>query len=228
MKEERLLLKLSKNRRHSWRGHTIRHNEIVINILEGAIFGKKAVGRAGLQYLKQVARNTGADSYTATKRMACNNSSWKVANQSKDRRISRRRRRRRQCKMRDDKLVHYTVFYDNFKYFVCERSVFCDDVITPYLILLAACNERALWDLSFFIHGATAPIGPGQGLPIIEVSRSHSVIHTTLGRTPLDKWYPDAAKSTWQHTTLTTGRHPCPRRCSNPQSLQASGDRPRP
>jgi len=55
-----------------------------VNILEGAISGKKAVGRPGLKCLKQVARNTAADSYTAMKRMACNNSRWKAANQSKD------------------------------------------------------------------------------------------------------------------------------------------------
>jgi len=48
---------------------------------------KRAVGRPRLQYVKQVARNTAADSYTAMKRMACNNSRWKAANQSKDRRI---------------------------------------------------------------------------------------------------------------------------------------------
>jgi hypothetical protein len=35
--------------------------------LSGAIAGKKAVGRPGLQYLKQAAGNTGADSYTAMK-----------------------------------------------------------------------------------------------------------------------------------------------------------------
>jgi hypothetical protein len=34
--------------------------------------------------LKQVARNTGADSYAAMKRIACNNSRWKAANQSED------------------------------------------------------------------------------------------------------------------------------------------------
>jgi len=39
--EERLLLKILKNRRPSWIGHTIRHNEFVVNILEGAIFGKR-------------------------------------------------------------------------------------------------------------------------------------------------------------------------------------------
>jgi porphobilinogen deaminase len=40
-KEERLLLKILENRCHSWIGHTIRHNEFVVNILEGAISRKK-------------------------------------------------------------------------------------------------------------------------------------------------------------------------------------------
>ena len=62
-KEERLLLKILKNRCHSWIGHTIRHNKFVVTILERAIFRKKAVGRPWLKYLKQAARNTGADSY---------------------------------------------------------------------------------------------------------------------------------------------------------------------
>jgi len=42
------------------------------------------MGIPQLQYLKQVTRNTGADGYTAMKTMACNNSWWKAANQSKD------------------------------------------------------------------------------------------------------------------------------------------------
>ena len=96
-KEERLLLKILKDRRHSWIGHSIRHNEFAVNILEGAIHGKNAVGRPRLQYLKQVATNTGADNYTTMKRMACNNSGWKAANQSKDWRIRRRWRWTQQC-----------------------------------------------------------------------------------------------------------------------------------
>ena len=84
VKEERLLLKILKNRRHSWIGHTVRRNEFVVNILEGAISGKNAMGQPQLQYLKQVARNTETDSYPAMKRMACNKSRWKAANQSKD------------------------------------------------------------------------------------------------------------------------------------------------
>ena len=49
LKEERLLLNILKNRSHSWIGHIIRHNMFVVNILEGAISGKKAVGRPQLQ-----------------------------------------------------------------------------------------------------------------------------------------------------------------------------------
>ena len=45
VKEESLLLKILKNRCRSWIGHTVRHNEFVVNILEGAISRKKAVGR---------------------------------------------------------------------------------------------------------------------------------------------------------------------------------------
>jgi hypothetical protein len=37
VKEVRLLLKILNNRCHSWIGHIIRHNECVVNILEGAI-----------------------------------------------------------------------------------------------------------------------------------------------------------------------------------------------
>jgi hypothetical protein len=39
--KERLILKILKNRSHSWIGHTVRHNEFVVNILEGAITGKR-------------------------------------------------------------------------------------------------------------------------------------------------------------------------------------------
>jgi hypothetical protein len=70
VKEEKLLLKIQKNRRHSRIWQITRQNELAVNILEGSISGKKAVGRPRLQYLKQVARNTEADSYTAMKRMA--------------------------------------------------------------------------------------------------------------------------------------------------------------
>ena len=51
-KEERLLSKILKNRRHSLIGHTIKHNEFVVNILEGAISGKKGRGKTPTTVLK--------------------------------------------------------------------------------------------------------------------------------------------------------------------------------
>ena len=57
----------------------------------------------------------------------------------------------------------------------------------------------------------------GQGLLIVEDSRSHSDTPHSVGLL----WksdQPDAEISTWQHTTLTTDGHPCPRRDSNPQT----------
>ena len=51
-KEERRLLRVLKNRRHSWIGHAIRHNEFVVNILEGAISGKKGCGKTSTTILK--------------------------------------------------------------------------------------------------------------------------------------------------------------------------------
>jgi len=50
--KERLLFKMLKSRRHSWIGHTIRHNEFVENILEGAISGKKGSGKTSTTILK--------------------------------------------------------------------------------------------------------------------------------------------------------------------------------
>jgi len=50
----------------------------------------------------------------------------------------------------------------------------------------------------------------GQGLLIIEISRSHSIRHATLGRTPLDEW---SARS--RELYLTT-HSTCHRLGSNP------------
>ena len=48
----------------------------------------------------------------------------------------------------------------------------------------------------------------GQGLPIIEDSRSHSDTPHSAGLLWTSD-QPDAETSTWQHTTLTTDKHPC-------------------
>jgi len=54
-KKERLLIKILKNRRQSWIGHIIRCNEFVVNILEGAISGKKGCGKTSTTVLNLLA-----------------------------------------------------------------------------------------------------------------------------------------------------------------------------
>ena len=72
-----------------------------------------------------------------------------------------------------------------------------------------------LRSLTLYIYGA----------PILEVSRSHNDAAQSVGLL----WTSDqfvAETSTWQHTTLTTDKYPCPRWNSNPRSQQVSGRRP--
>jgi RNase P subunit RPR2 len=71
---------------------------------------KKSVGRPRLQYLKRVARNTAADSYTAMKRMACNNCKWKAANQWEDWRIGRRKHTDQPCSPHSHECSEYRWF----------------------------------------------------------------------------------------------------------------------
>ena len=82
--EKRLLLNILKNRHHSWIRHTVRHNEFVVNVLEGAIFGKQGSGKTSTTILKANRQKHRSWSYSAMKRMACNNSRWKAANRSKE------------------------------------------------------------------------------------------------------------------------------------------------
>ena len=48
-------------------------------------------------------------------------------------------------------------------------------------------HKKELHDLCFFFTANNSPL-VGQGLLTVQASRSNSVTHTTLGRTPLDEW----------------------------------------
>jgi len=74
-------------------------------------------------------------------------------------------------------------------------------------------------------YGSTTLVG--QGLLIVEISRSHSDTPHSVGLI----WTSDrsvAVTSTWQHTTSTSDRHPCLREDANPQFQQARGRRATP
>jgi len=71
-----------------------------------------------------------------------------------------------------------------------------------------------------FLRSVTAPSGPGlSDYPGFTIT----LRHTTIGRTPLDKW-----SVRRRNLYLTSDKHPCHRRDWNPQSQQASGRRPTP
>ena len=78
----------------------------------------------------------------------------------------------------------------------------------------------------FFFCGAATQHGPWS-----PHSWGFWITHNDALRSVGLLWTSDqliAETSTWQHTTLTTDKHPCPRWDSNPRSQQASGRRPAP
>ena len=85
---------------------------------------------------------------------------------------------------------------------------------------------RLLLNPIFHFFMAQQPL-VGEGLLIIEASRSHSdTPHSTGLLWTTDQSYVET--STWQHTTHKRHRHACLRRDSNPQSQQANGRRATP
>jgi biotin carboxylase len=96
VKEERLLLKIVNNRRHSWIGHIIRHNDFVVNILERAISGKKGHEKTWTTILKASRQEQRSGQlYNNTK-----NSLQQIQMESCQpiKRLKKRRRRRRRAK----------------------------------------------------------------------------------------------------------------------------------
>jgi len=59
-------------------------------------------------------------------------------------------------------------------------------------------------------------------------SRSHSLDTPQTVGLLWTSDQPNAETSTWQHTTLTRDKQPCPQRNSNPQFQHTSGCRPMP
>ena len=106
--------------------------------------------------------------------------------------------------------------------FLVDEVILCQVLLSVFLILTLYIFHTTIF---LFVFGATAPRGPGP-----PHSRGFHFTHDTPQSVRL-LWTidrPVVETSVWQHTTLTTDKHPCHRWDSNPQSQQASGCRPTP
>jgi hypothetical protein len=89
--------------------------------------------------------------------------------------------------------------------------------------LLTACSRYIQWYSSYFKFNQDWCLAPHR--------RGFYIVHSDAPQSVGLVWTSDqpvAETSTWQHTTLTTDRHPRPWWDSNPWSHQASGRRPTP
>ena len=93
-----------------------------------------------------------------------------------------------------------------------------------FVCLNVSSERQRKRSVTFFM--AQRPL-EGQGVLIIEASRSHSGTPQSVELLWTSD-QPDAETSTLQNTTLTTDRHPCHRRNSYPQSQLRSCRRPTP
>ena len=85
--------------------------------------------------------------------------------------------------------------------YICVPNVQC----CPGLIQIVLSVISLIF---FFKSWRNSPVG--QGLLIVEDSRPHSDTPHSVGLLWTSD-QPHAQTSAWQHTTLTTDRHPCPR-----------------
>jgi len=104
------------------------------------------------------------------------------------------------------------------------QKLLCD---TEYMTPALLCNEESFTVFISFFAVALRPNG-GHNLLVLEVLY---ITHNDAAQSVGLLWTSDqlvAETSTWQHTTLTTDKPPCPRWDSNPRSQKASGRRPTP
>ena len=103
----------------------------------------------------------------------------------------------------------------NWLFFITKMKSVYSAVRTGSLTKAVCALSLTLRWLMSYIYGA----------PILDVSRSHNDAQQSVGLL----WTSDqlvAETSTWQHTTLTTDKYPCPQWEMNPRSQQASGCSP--
>jgi hypothetical protein len=81
----RQIWKVVQNRRHKWMGHVFRHDEFVVNIIEGRRVEAQGRGRPWKAYINQIMDFTGCNNYQEMKAWAHDRDKRReIANQSPD------------------------------------------------------------------------------------------------------------------------------------------------
>lgn len=76
--ERKSMWKSIQKRRNELIGHILRHDGLLLLILEGVIDGKNHRGRPRLQYISQIMEDQGCNSYQELKRKASDREAWKL------------------------------------------------------------------------------------------------------------------------------------------------------
>uniref|UniRef100_A0A8D9ENE8 Endonuclease-reverse transcriptase n=2 Tax=Cacopsylla melanoneura TaxID=428564 RepID=A0A8D9ENE8_9HEMI len=84
--ERRQLWNTLTERRHKCIGHIYRHNNFVVNIIEGQREGQQGRGRPRMSYIKQIMEHAKVSRYSELKRVMNDRDVWRTrtANQSSD------------------------------------------------------------------------------------------------------------------------------------------------
>uniref|UniRef100_A0A8D8YBX5 Craniofacial development protein 2 n=1 Tax=Cacopsylla melanoneura TaxID=428564 RepID=A0A8D8YBX5_9HEMI len=80
VRESRQIWKTLVDRRHRWIGHLFRHNEFLIDIIEGRRDGQQGRGRPRLAFMEQVVKASGCSSYREMKEKTSDRTEWRAAN----------------------------------------------------------------------------------------------------------------------------------------------------
>lgn len=78
IKEKRSLIATISIRRAKWIGHILRHDGLLKNIIEGMVEGTNSRGRQRKEYLHDIIKDLGCDSYMGLKRTAQDRQDWKI------------------------------------------------------------------------------------------------------------------------------------------------------